>query len=740
MKKILLLLLCFPLFVNAQNDSEIPSFNFDGEKIERKGDLPDGWFKWGNPDEFIMEKDATSPQQGKHAIKVQRDPNAKGKPTFGCAAYSFPAKYEGKTIELTGQMKIENATDGFVGLLLRIDGENGPGGFDNMQSRGIQGTHDWKKYSIKIPYPEDADKIFVGGILSGNGTAWFDDFDVLIDGKSVTQLKPSAGKKYAAQSDKEFDKGSNIDNIELTLEKTQALATLGKIWGFTKYYHPKIAEGAVNWDYELFRILPDYLKGTNHKERALTVIKWIEKLGPIKKGERYKPDPDLKLKADYNWFGETKWDELIFLLGKIRDTERTGKHYQLSFAPNIGNPKFKNESLYKQFEYPDAGFRLLALYRYWNMINYFFPYKHLTDEKWDKVLLDFVPRFVNAKDAAEYQVAMLELIGKVQDTHANIWRKPKALNNFLGNKISAIKVRMVEEQALVVGFYDEEKGAKSGLQFGDIITHVDGKSIEDLIKDKQPYLPASNYPTQLRDFVKLMLRTSNDQLNLQYTRNGKKASATVSTYPLKDINIWKRDQPKSWKVLNGDVGYIYPGTLQKGDLNAIKENLLDKKAIIIDLRCYPSEFIVFSLGNLLTPETANFVKFTQGNLKHPGNFSFTPPLPVGTQSDDYYKGKVAILINETSQSQAEYTTMAFRVAPNNKVFGSTTAGADGNVSSIGLPGNITTMISGIGVYYPDGKETQRIGIVPDVEIKPTIKGMIDGKDEVLDKALEWINQ
>ena len=47
-----------------------------------------------------------------------------------------------------------------------------------------------------------------------------------------------------------------------------------------------------------------------------------------------------------------------------------------------------------------------------------------------------------------------------------------------------------------------------------------------------------------------------------------------------------------------------------------------------------------------------------------------------------------ILIDEFSQSQAEYTTMAFRVAPSVVVIGSTTAGADGNVSQIPLPGGL----------------------------------------------------
>lgn len=84
--------------------------------------------------------------------------------------------------------------------------------------------------------------------------------------------------------------------------------------------------------------------------------------------------------------------------------------------------------------------------------------------------------------------------------------------------------------------------------------------------------------------------------------------------------------------------------------------------------------------------------------------------------------------------------MALRVAPNAIVLGSTTSGADGNVSAIYLPGNVFTYISGIGVLNPDRSETQRIGIIPDIEIKPTIKGIQNGKDELLEKAIEIINR
>jgi carboxyl-terminal processing protease len=47
-------------------------------------------------------------------------------------------------------------------------------------------------------------------------------------------------------------------------------------------------------------------------------------------------------------------------------------------------------------------------------------------------------------------------------------------------------------------------------------------------------------------------------------------------------------------------------------------------------------------------------------------------------------------------------------------------------------------MSGLGVYYPDGRETQRVGIDIDIEVKPTIEGIQKGEDELLNRALEFI--
>jgi hypothetical protein len=49
--------------------------------------------------------------------------------------------------------------------------------------------------------------------------------------------------------------------------------------------------------------------------------------------------------------------------------------------------------------------------------------------------------------------------------------------------------------------------------------------------------------------------------------------------------------------------------------------------------------------------------------------------------------------------------MALRTAPTAIAIGSQTAGTDGDVSQIALPGGIRTLFSGKGVYIPDRKET-----------------------------------
>lgn len=530
---------------------------------------------------------------------------------------------------------------------------------------------------------------------------------------------------------------SKVTIVNLTDSQIENLFKVGKVWGFLKYYHPEILKGNYDWDIELTKILPEVLNQNANVNRIL--ISRINNLGPITPRDTTGEVKEIKLSADLNWTSNTDFlgTELSEILNAVKNSARPPNNYYVDFVIGIGNPNFKNENTYSNLSFDDDGIKLVGLFRYWNMIQYYFPYRNLIDENWDEVLKTFIPKIVSADDELSYKLTLLELIGKISDTHANIWGNDKTLNRFWGLKSAPIEVNIINGKVVVTKVYDE-LDEKADIKPGDIITHINGAATEKLIDEKIKYCPASNLPTNFRDVSRILLRTNNDFLQLTVQRDESSNNIKIDCLDFYKIKYGENKTP-SHKILENNIGYVFPGSLKKGEIDSIMSVLANTNGLIIDFRCYPSDFIVFSLGKYLMPEPTKFVKFSVGSMVNPGEFIFTQPLLVGENRIDYYKNKIVIIINELTQSSAEYHTMAFRVAPNAIVLGSNTAGADGNVSTIILPGNIHTLISGIGVYYPDGTETQRVGIIPDIEMKPTIKGIRNGEDELLDKAIEIIN-
>jgi C-terminal processing protease CtpA/Prc len=192
-----------------------------------------------------------------------------------------------------------------------------------------------------------------------------------------------------------------------------------------------------------------------------------------------------------------------------------------------------------------------------------------------------------------------------------------------------------------------------------------------------------------------------------------------------------------FQMLTPDVAYLKLSSVVAGDSASYIQSAAGTKGLIIDIRNYPSNFVVFSLGSLLVSQPTDFVRFTQGDVTSPGAFHWDTLLGLTPQAPTY-SGKVVILVDEITQSQAEYTAMAFRTAPGAIVIGSTTAGADGNVSPVIFPGGLSTYFSGLGVFYPDKRPTQRVGIVPDIVVTPTIAGILQGRDELIEAAMRQI--
>ena len=393
---------------------------------------------------------------------------------------------------------------------------------------------------------------------------------------------------------------------------------------------------------------------------------------------------------------------------------------------------------YSNLRVPDFGFQLLGLYRFWNIIEYWSPYRDLTAEDWNHVLAAFIPRIALAKTAESYRLEMLALIAEVRDGHAGLW--PPDVRPPVGNCQLPVNVRFVEGLAVISGFSPADSSNHTEMKIGDVITELDAVPVGKLVESWKPYYSASNDVARLRDIGRSMTRGECGESNIGVRREGQELKLRVQRIPSAGTGsrIATHDLPgPAFRLLSKDVAYLKLSSVKIADAAHYVEQAAGTKGLIIDIRNYPSEFVVFALGSLLVSSETQFVRFTDGDLANAGAFHWTKPLTLSPQQP-HYPGRIVILVDETSLSRAEYTSMAFRSVPGAIVVGSTTAGADGNVSAFVLPGDLHTSISGIGVFYPDKRPTQGIGIVPDVVVKPTIAGIRTGSDEVLEEALRQI--
>jgi C-terminal processing protease CtpA/Prc len=285
------------------------------------------------------------------------------------------------------------------------------------------------------------------------------------------------------------------------------------------------------------------------------------------------------------------------------------------------------------------------------------------------------------------------------------------------------------------------------LQVGDVITAVDGRPVGEIIEEREKYVGASNR-TQKMAAIHLytLLRTNDSLLRVDYRRDGEPMSAVLKTYPGRKIQFESPYRPDSAVVfVRPDIAVVNPDAItQMEQIDSIMPHVRGTKGLILDLRQYPVEFS--RIADYLSDRKLRFSTLSKAEFKSPGYFT-RYGFPFGTirvgkrrGNRNDYPGKVVVLINEYSASSAEFHAMAFRAIPGVVLVGSNTAGVDGNVvMRFNLPGGISTTFSGLGVYYPDGGQTQRIGIVPDVEVKPTIEGIRQGRDELIEKAVEIID-
>ena len=304
---------------------------------------------------------------------------------------------------------------------------------------------------------------------------------------------------------------------------------------------------------------------------------------------------------------------------------------------------------------------------FWNIIEYWYPNRDVLDHDWDQVLAEFIPRMALAKNKDAYQLETIALIAKVTDTHANLWSAPPQFRPPAGNCQLPVITRFIERRAVVTGYSDATAGPATGLRIGDVIERLDGVPVEELVERWAPYYPASNEPTRRRDIARAMTRGPCSAAGVTVLRAGETVQVTAQRQPLASLDQKigsTHDLPgETFRLLSDDVAYLKLSSVQAAQVSNYIDRARSTKGLVIDIRNYPSDFVVFALGSRLVDRPTPFARFTSADLDNPGAFRWGgEPLTLSPQPP-HYPGKVVILVDEISLSQAEYTAMAFRSSP-----------------------------------------------------------------------------
>jgi len=512
----------------------------------------------------------------------------------------------------------------------------------------------------------------------------------------------------------------------LSSDQVKHLYLLAQVWSTAKNFHSGTCQ--LDWDAELLDYVPRVLAEDDAAGFNQQLASLFNRLGPnVVRASRAIETPQwLQQPEDASWLQDPALDDSsrAWLESVISDFQPTSNcHVGLG---NVGQPDFRQDDGYHSIPRPDAPMRLLGLFRYWNIIDVYFPYKNLIDEPWHEVLLEFIPRIHAADDSSEYQEVMREFTAHIQDTHA-FFSSP-VFNALINQRYLPFVLKTVEGRLVIFKHSDSS-------MLGAEVLSINERLVSELVTEYSALVSASN-PSTLTRNIDVLLNQGSGEARVRIIKDGQEQTLHTSYQLNSQSGLF--DNTDAYYSMDQDqcsIGYVDMGLLARDEIPAMMTAFRDKDALVFDLRNYPNGTL-WTLVNYLFSRPVQIATFAVPEIMSPGQFKARQGTIGSYNNNAIYTGRVLILMNEETQSQAEYTIMGLQQHPGAVKIGSQTAAADGDIAEIRLPGNIRTWITALGVYYPDRTPTQRVGIVPDLFVRPTIDGVSRGEDEVLESALD----
>jgi carboxyl-terminal processing protease len=257
-----------------------------------------------------------------------------------------------------------------------------------------------------------------------------------------------------------------------------------------------------------------------------------------------------------------------------------------------------------------------------------------------------------------------------------------------------IEVTMQDGFVKVVSPIEDSPAARSNLKSGDLITHVDGESLEG---------------KTLRQAVKKMRGKPGTDISIKVRRDGVDDFDIVLTRSIIIVRAVK------WRM-EGNIGYVrvsgFTEPMEKGIILAFQslkaEHGRDPKGIVLDLRNNP--------GGLLDQSVILSDSFLeQGEIVSVrGRRSYSSSSFTAEPGDLANGVPMVLLINGGSASASEIVASALKFHKRATIMGRQSFGKGSVQSILALPVDGALKLTTALYYGPNGKSLQAFGVAPDI--------------------------
>ena len=488
------------------------------------------------------------------------------------------------------------------------------------------------------------------------------------------------------------------------------------------------------------------------------IFGWLHTLATI--DENY-----FKSLIDISWLTDESFlcNSLVAVFSRFNETPVLDRAKAPVIFDSLGASNFINQQLHVDMDFGDVEFRLLGLFRLWNAMKYFSPYINIVDGNWNEILLEHIPRMVDATDRLSYELTLMSLASNLHDAHV-FFVSPLGDNRFarfdhiFGKYVAPVRITEAEGRLVVIEQISIPVSGHSHeliLMPGDVVLGVNDIDINEFVDVMMQYV---SYPNRekalfyLNFYMILRQHSSDEPMALNILRDGTSLMVEIQTVERQQhMQHFIAPQPITAYVrLHNNIGLINPSRVQgegeEESIHYIMKYFADTDGLIVDLRQRPTGAMPpfhFALADYIVDVHQLFGRITVPSQSIPGVFADMIRVYAGGLSGECryaysYENNVVLLMDEQTMSFPEWTIMALRNSANVTVIGSNSMGANGDVRVLPLPGGITMNFSNVGVFTPEGGQTQRIGLSPDIYVPRTVEGIRDGRDELMEAAIQFL--